>query len=244
MKKILFTILVLFFPFVGLAQVPEFFLDSLKAFPGDSVIFRLSAKNVSGIGAITLKIKIDTNSLAWGRSINWNGQLEGALSGKIKDCVVLAWDGLSGFSLEDGDVAELKFLYKGASSDLSFDTAGSELADLSGNVVSFVARDGHISLMTDVENVERIPSNFSLSQNFPNPFNPSTIISYSVPKASFVAIKVYDLLGREVVTLVNEQKSVGNYQVEFNAKGLPSGIYFYKMDAGNFSETKKLLLLK
>jgi hypothetical protein len=85
---------------------------------------------------------------------------------------------------------------------------------------------------------------YSLSQNFPNPFNPSTIINYSVPKAGLVTIKVYDVLGKEVETLVNEKRSTGNYSVQFNGNYLSSGIYFYRMQSGNFSETKKLILLK
>jgi hypothetical protein len=85
---------------------------------------------------------------------------------------------------------------------------------------------------------------FLLYQNFPNPFNPSTTISYSVPKNSFVTIKVYDILGKEITTLVNGEKSAGNYSLQFNGNGLSSGIYFYRMQAGSFVQTKKLLLLK
>ncbi len=89
------------------------------------------------------------------------------------------------------------------------------------------------------------PGNYSLEQNYPNPFNPSTIISYSVPSTSLVTIKVYDVLGREVLTLVNENKSAGNYSVQFNASSkFPSGVYFYRMQAGSFVQTKKLILMK
>lgn len=87
-------------------------------------------------------------------------------------------------------------------------------------------------------------NNFSLSQNFPNPFNPSTKIRYQIPKMSYVTLKVYDVLGNEIETLVNEEKPIGVYEVEFNATGLPSGIYFYKLIAGEFNQTKKLILLK
>ncbi|MCH7964551.1 MAG: lamin tail domain-containing protein [Bacteroidetes bacterium] len=88
------------------------------------------------------------------------------------------------------------------------------------------------------------PLEFELSQNFPNPFNPSTKINYQIPKLSLVTLKVYDVLGNEVATLVNEEKSAGNYEVEFNATTLPSGIYFYKLQAGSFVETKKMVLMK
>ncbi len=87
-------------------------------------------------------------------------------------------------------------------------------------------------------------SGFNLSQNYPNPFNPTTIINYSVPKISFVTVKVYDMLGREVAALVNEEKKVGNYSINFNASSLASGVYFYRMQADQFVDTKKLILLK
>jgi predicted outer membrane repeat protein len=91
------------------------------------------------------------------------------------------------------------------------------------------------------------PKEFSLKQNYPNPFNPVTNISFSVPgneSSGLVTLKIYDILGNEVVTLVNEEKPAGYYNVQFNAAGLSSGIYFYKLTYGNFSDTKKLVLLK
>ena len=95
-----------------------------------------------------------------------------------------------------------------------------------------------------VETEETNPSVFSLEQNYPNPFNPTTTIKYSIPTSEFVTLKVYNLFGKEVSTLVNENKQAGIYSVEFNAANYPSGVYFYKLQAGNFIETKKMLLLK
>ncbi len=89
-----------------------------------------------------------------------------------------------------------------------------------------------------------IPTEYLLEQNYPNPFNPNTTIKYSIPRASLVNIKIYDILGREVEKLVDEEKSPGQYQVLFSAKGLASGVYFYQIRAGNFISTKKLVLLK
>jgi hypothetical protein len=104
--------------------------------------------------------------------------------------------------------------------------------------------DGTFSY-SDVVNVTYdVPAEFVLSQNFPNPFNPSTRINYFVPKESFVSIKVYDFLGREVTTLVNETKSTGSYEIVFDASDLTSGTYFYTIFAGNYSATKKMILLK
>ena len=88
------------------------------------------------------------------------------------------------------------------------------------------------------------PSEFTLSQNYPNPFNPTTSISYQLPVNSFVSLKVYDVLGNEVSTLVNEQKAAGEYSAVFNASALGSGVYFYVLKAGNFLQSRKMMLVK
>ena len=88
------------------------------------------------------------------------------------------------------------------------------------------------------------PNKYDLAQNFPNPFNPATSIRYSIPQASVVTLKVYDILGNEVANLVNEEKDQGVYTVTFNAGGLSSGIYFYTLRADGFVQTKKMLLIK
>lgn len=88
------------------------------------------------------------------------------------------------------------------------------------------------------------PVNFELSQNFPNPFNPVTTINYTLPKQEFVTIKIYDILGREITALVNEFKQKGNYEINWNAGNYPGGIYFYRLTAGEFSEEKKMVLIK
>lgn len=85
---------------------------------------------------------------------------------------------------------------------------------------------------------------YSLSNNYPNPFNPTTKIKYQIPELSIVTIKVYDVLGNDIASLVNEEKFTGNYEVEFNASNLTSGIYFYQLKAGDFVETKKMVLMK
>ncbi|MCL6098307.1 MAG: T9SS type A sorting domain-containing protein, partial [Bacteroidetes bacterium] len=105
---------------------------------------------------------------------------------------------------------------------------------------------------TDVAALEETPKNFSLSQNYPNPFNPNTTINYSVSAVGrnsistnkVVVMKVYDLLGREVATLVNEEKAAGNYQVKFDGTNMPSGVYFYRIQAADFIQMKKMILLK
>ena len=103
---------------------------------------------------------------------------------------------------------------------------------------------GEIPLTTSSVTSEELQKEFALYSNYPNPFNPSTKIKFSVPQLSKVVIKVYDSLGKEIVTLVDEEKPAGNYEVEFDGKNLTSGIYFYKLNAGSFIQTKKMILLK
>ncbi len=98
--------------------------------------------------------------------------------------------------------------------------------------------------VTDVGENPSNPTEFRLYDNYPNPFNPSTTLRYSLPEASFTSIKIYDALGNEVSSLVNETKSAGTYEVEFNAAGLSSGIYYYTIQAGSFNQTKKMILIK
>ncbi|MCF8242481.1 MAG: T9SS type A sorting domain-containing protein [Melioribacteraceae bacterium] len=101
------------------------------------------------------------------------------------------------------------------------------------------------NLLTSIEREdETIPNEIALKQNYPNPFNPSTKISFTVPSSSNVTIKVFDILGREIQTLINKSLSPGNYEVEFNGVGLPSGLYIYKLIAGNYSSAKKMILLR
>jgi photosystem II stability/assembly factor-like uncharacterized protein len=92
--------------------------------------------------------------------------------------------------------------------------------------------------------INNVPDKYSLSQNYPNPFNPTTKIKYDIPKNSYVTLKIYNILGREIKTLVNEQKAPGTYIVDFDASNLPSGTYFFKITSESFSDTKRMILLK
>jgi len=112
--------------------------------------------------------------------------------------------------------------------------------------ISLVFLDSVMHISPNAVNHEslQLPYSFVLHQNYPNPFNPSTTISFSIPYRSFVSLKVFDLLGREAALLINENQNGGNHSTTFNAANLPSGIYFYRLQAGSFSETKKLVLQK
>ncbi len=104
--------------------------------------------------------------------------------------------------------------------------------------------DGTFAYSQEVEVEISLPLEYSLEQNYPNPFNPTTTISYSIPSDNFVTIKLYDVLGNEVITLVNEQKQAGRYDMLFNASNIASGVYYYQINSGTFAQTRKLMLLK
>ena len=89
-----------------------------------------------------------------------------------------------------------------------------------------------------------VPSSFQLHQNYPNPFNPVTFINYELPITNYVSLKVFDMLGNEVATLVNEKQNAGSYSVDFHGTNISSGIYFYKLETEGFIETKRMILLK
>ena len=117
---------------------------------------------------------------------------------------------------------------------------------MDGNVYSFsnsisISGEGHPS---DLDEDEILPNEFVLHQNYPNPFNPSTSIQYAISSRQFVSLKIYDVLGNEISTLVNEYRDAGNYEAEFNASKLSSGVYYYQLKTGDFIQTKKMIYLK
>jgi hypothetical protein len=126
-----------------------------------------------------------------------------------------------------------KYSFYALAKDFVGNVESSRPAIISSNVVNSVSCNENI-----------YPNKFSLNQNYPNPFNPTTIIEYSVPKYSHVSIKIYDILGKEVSTLVNEKHNAGLYKVEWFAKNVTSGTYFYQMKADNFISVKKLIFIK
>lgn len=121
--------------------------------------------------------------------------------------------------------------------------ASSSNPPVSGDI-SIDGYSWNLPITSDVEQIDNLPQEFSLSQNYPNPFNPSTTINFSIPQSSFVTLKIYNSLGQEVETLVADELGAGSYKFDWNAESLTSGIYFYKLQSGNFIETKKMTLLK
>ncbi|MDA3860221.1 MAG: T9SS type A sorting domain-containing protein [Melioribacteraceae bacterium] len=142
-------------------------------------------------------------------------------------------------SYDDTEVLDYRYYYKISAYDISGNE--SEYSD-------------EASFLVGVNDEDTSPTEFSLSQNYPNPFNPSTTINYSIPSnqnslfgaamGGFVTLKIYNILGMEIATLINKAQSAGNYNVTFDATKLSSGIYFYTLNSGAFSATKKLTILK
>jgi hypothetical protein len=130
-----------------------------------------------------------------------------------------------------------------------YDYGSLALDSLEGKYLVLVGQGGKVCLtkrdiVLGVENTQpSIPPPFILQQNYPNPFNPSTTISFSVGRQAFVSLRVFDLLGSEVASLVNEKKDVGKYEVVFDALNLSSGVYFYRLSVGDFLKTNKMVVL-
>ena len=124
----------------------------------------------------------------------------------------------------------------GLTTDFDGDTRNASTPDIGADEFDGIA--------VGVEDELTLPTEFALDQNYPNPFNPSTTFRYSIPTQSKVVIKVYDILGNEIATLMDEEKTIGIYELTWNAASLPSGVYFYQLKVASFVETKKMLLLK
>jgi hypothetical protein len=128
---------------------------------------------------------------------------------------------------------------------VGFYSTYSVLYNLADGVTGYVIDGMKYGTLTNVVNIQKLsPSIFSLNQNYPNPFNPSTTISFTLPTNSLVTLKIYDVLGREVELLANEELLAGTYSRTWDAGAMPSGVYFYRLQAGIYTETKRLLLLR
>ena len=119
---------------------------------------------------------------------------------------------------------------------------GSVVAD--GIYIDNIKLSGYNVTPTSVTGITEIPVKYSLSQNYPNPFNPSTVISYNLAESNYITLKIYNELGREVSTLVNERQNAGSYSISFDGSNFSSGLYYYKLESGGFTDTRKMLLIK
>ncbi|MCW8812684.1 MAG: T9SS type A sorting domain-containing protein, partial [Chlorobium sp.] len=171
-----------------------------------------------------------TDSLAWSRWDVYHYMTTTVLDTIVTDADYRIYACLGPYSFPAGDTLSVVIAF----------VAGTSLEDLLANAQAAI----EYGLNTPVEQTSITELDFALHQNYPNPFNPSTTFRYSIPTQSKVVIKVFDILGNEIATLIDEEKSVGTYELTWNAANLPSGVYFYQLRAGEFISTKKMILLK
>ena len=229
--------------FIGMA-IPDFGSDTLGMFTGNGWV----RGGTPGLVAFDQwrNLSVVNTGTIWSTTLQWDGNnvplapggTASAISIRLGDATgsgggIGGADGVPNGSIyAKCEVAEL-IVYNRTVTDSERTAVENYLAD-------------KYNLVTGINDPQQevIPDKYTLSQNYPNPFNPTTTIKFQVPNSSFVNLKVYDILGNEVATLVNEEKAAESYNVNFNASGLSSGIYFYKLQSGSFVETKKMILLK
>lgn len=183
-------------------------------------------------------------------------ELSSFTSSVSRNSVKLMWstvmeDNNRGFSIErksDGEYKEAGFVNGNGNSNnpinYSFEDRNLQTGNFSYRLkqIDYNGNFKYYDLANEV--VIGIPTKFSLSQNYPNPFNPVTNIEFELPQNSFVQLKVFDVAGREVSAIVNQMLTAGYYKYNFDASGFSSGTYFYRINAGNFSDMKKMVIIK
>lgn len=219
----------------------------------DTVTVELIAKGSEN--ALGFSLNFNSNLLAFAEARNVSGVGSAALITNVVDTangrlgIAFALPFGETFSTGSHNVVAVVFSVKSTSSDSLAIAFGDqpiarEVVDVNANVLA--ADWVSCQITTPVaEHFSTIPTTFSLQQNYPNPFNPSTTIEFSLPNSGHVVLKIFDLLGREVAILVDAPFTAGNYKVDWNASGVESGMYFYRIQVGNeFTQTKKLILMK
>jgi hypothetical protein len=176
---------------------------------------------------------IGTKTYTWSNNVTVDGYGTLRIPGHDFQC-------LRGKGVAGNDKIIVFFTREGAMLWINTPTSQPDTGNINANFYAYILGS---SLVNGV-NEQIIPSDFQLQQNYPNPFNPTTKIQYAISSAQFVTLKIYDLLGREITTLINERKQAGSYEVNFSGDNLTSGVYFYRIQAGSFSETKKLVLIR
>ena len=233
---------------VKLGSAPTLSLPNATAVLNNSVSIPVSFKQFKAIGAISLKIQYNASVLNFTGITNVPGGKTFTYN-ESNGIITLSWfdqtGGNSSITADSATLVNLNFVYLGGSTSLTFLGSASQVADSAGDVIAGVVFiNGSVSVINSVITHSGIPKVYALSQNYPNPFNPSTNINFDLPKESKVVLKVYNILGQEVATLVNRAMVAGSYTFQFTDKNLSSGIYIYRLQAGDFTLTKKMTLLK
>ncbi len=227
-------------------------LPVLEVPAGTQVRVPVLVSSFNDVGAISLKINFDQSILSF---VNLENAPEGVnftvnAAGGI---LSLAWFDVTGttpLTLADTTLVEILFDFSAGSSDLNFITEESEIASSSGDPIETTFVNGMIvEKTTSVESSPTKARTFFLEQNYPNPFNPETRIRYQVGETGRVILKIYNLFGQKIRTLVNDIHSAGKFQVVWNGRDdrdqkVPSGVYFYRLISGNFVQTRKLILIR
>jgi hypothetical protein len=138
----------------------------------------------------------------------------------------------------------VKWLMRQDGSRAVLSISGKDIAMQRSNTAAVTSDKTELALTIMPTGKPELPDHFALRQNFPNPFNPTTTIEYELPLRTMVTLRIYDLLGQKVATLAEEVEEGGYKRIEWDASGFPSGIYFYRINAGDFMETRKLVLLR
>jgi hypothetical protein len=214
----------------------------------DTIQIQIQGEKVKGIAEINMELSYDPSILT---IINANSSsLTKSFSIQSTNTkagtVTLDLKGNKGITQDEGALINLKCTVNSPANTTTMHFGNAQAWDetsIAKNISGL--KDAQIKIITGISKTNNeLPTSFSLSQNYPNPFNPSTRIRYELPVSSKVKIMIYDILGREITTLINETSQPGRYEIKWNATGYSSGIYFYRIQAGNFVQTKKLLLLK
>jgi len=214
----------------------------------DTIQIEIKGENVKGLAEINFDLSYDpfiltilnatSSSLTKSFSIQRTTTKAGTVNLDLKSS--------KGIIEDNGALIELKYAVNSPNTTTTLHFSNATAIDetsITRNISTL--KDGQITIITGVGKVNNeLPKTFSLSQNYPNPFNPSTSIRYELPVLSKVKIMIYDILGREITTLINETRPAGRYEIKWNASRFSSGVYFYRIQAGNFVQTKKLLLVK
>lgn len=229
---------------------PALHMENISAVPGDTVEIRLMGTNVESITNILGRISFDSDVLSYLSMENANLTRTFSLARETISSEMVGFSLQSTIGIENAEGTLLKINFvinKNAVQSptiIKFDFA-SVLDDLAIPQSNLTLENGEIHITSvGVKNEGLIPFTYKLSHNYPNPFNPVTTIQYALPAAGDVLLTIYNLRGQEVARLVNEVQQVGYHKVTWDASSLASGIYFYRLQAGDFVKTKKMILLK
>jgi len=225
-------------------------IDSIQAANIDTINISITGEGVEGMAEVNMSLSFDPSiiNIISASSGNLTKSFSCEKTNLQPGTINLSLKSNKGIIEKNGELTDLILAVNSTQSlntFLHFDSASvrDEITCLN-KVLNL--KDGKITIITGVDNSynDAVPTRFSLSQNYPNPFNPSTKIRYEIPIENKVLIKVYDILGREVATLINDHQKAGRYEVEWNAGNFASGVYFYTIKAGDFLAVKKFILIK